>query len=90
MAKKSVPPLDNIVYYPRGTRVLWNGEPGVVHDVVIKPFDKYEVGYDIMLDSQTRKNEPEVDNAGYHDLVFEETGEKSTEGEYVEPLKKLE
>lgn len=90
MAKKSVPPLDNIVYYPVNTRVLWNGEPGFVHSLDIKPFDEYEIGYNITLDSQTRKNEPQIDNASYHELVFENTKEKSTDGKYVPPLKKLE
>lgn len=90
MAKKSVPPLNNIVYYPVKTRVLWNGEPGFVHSLVIKPYEEYEVGYNIVLDSQTRKNEPEIDNSGYHELVFEDTGEKSTDGKYVPPLNKLE
>lgn len=29
-------------------------------------------------------------NSGYHELMFEGTKEKSTHGEYVEPLKELE
>lgn len=91
MVKKSLPPLDNIVYYPRGTRVLWNGKPGVVHRVVIKPKIKYQVGYDIILDSQSNEKDPiPKHNAGYDDLVLESTGEKSTDGEYVKPLEKVE
>ena len=83
--------MDNIVYYPRNTRVRWNGEPGVVHDVVIKPHYEYEVGYDILLDSQINEKKPDIiHNSGYHELVFEDTGKKSTDGKYVEPLKELE
>lgn len=91
MAKKSVPPLNNIVYYPVGTRVLYNGEPGVVDSLVIKPRIEYEVGYNILLDSQISEKEPEIrDNSSYDELVLEKTEKKSTDGEYVAPLEKVE
>jgi hypothetical protein len=77
-------PLDNIVYYPPRTRVLWRGEPGVVFDLHIKSYE-YEVGYDIRLDSQKSKEEPRIYNSGYHELVLEDTGKKSTDGYRVEP-----
>ena len=84
MPKKRVPPLDNIVYYRRGTRVLWNGKPGVVDGLHIKSYE-YEVGYDIILDGQSSKKEREIYNSSYHELVFEDTGKKSTDGYRVEP-----
>lgn len=86
--KKKVPPLDNIVYYSPGTRILWNGEPGVVDGLHIKPYP-YQVGYDIVLDSQTRKNEPEIGNSGYNELVLEDSGLKSTDGYKVEPCEPM-
>jgi len=79
-----VPPFDNVVYYPPGTRVYWRRHPGLVHSLEIKPYD-YEVGYNIVLDSQSNQNEPEVTNAGYDELVLEKTGIPSTEGYEVEP-----
>ena len=82
--KNKVPPLDNIVYYSPGTRVLWNGEPGVVHSLHLKSYP-YEVGYNIVLDSQKRKNEPEIGNSGYSELVLEESRVRSTEGYYIDP-----
>ncbi|MBE9183978.1 hypothetical protein IQ270_04375 [Microcoleus sp. LEGE 07076] len=91
MAKKSVPPLDNIVYYPRGIRVLWNDEPGVVDRVVIKPQYEDQVRYDILLDSEIYEEEPDIKrNSSYHELVEERTGKKRTDGQYVEPLKEVE
>ncbi|MEA5554191.1 GIY-YIG nuclease family protein [Anabaena cylindrica UHCC 0172] len=33
---EQIPPLDNIVYYRPGTRVLWRNQPGFVHSLVIK------------------------------------------------------
>jgi hypothetical protein len=80
-----VPPFDNIVYYPPGTRVLWHGQPGFVHDLVIKR-QRFEIGYDIVLDAQTCQDTPEVTNSGYDELVLEETGLPSNEGYEVPPL----
>lgn len=79
-----VPPLDNIVYYAPNTRVLWLNKPGIVSSLVVKAY-KYEVGYNIVLDSQDYKNEPEVTNSGYDELVLEETGMPSTVGYEIEP-----
>lgn len=83
---EKVPPFDNIVYYPVGTRVLWREQKGIVHSLDIKPY-KYEVGYNIILDTQIDKNEPDILNSGYDELVLEETGEPQTEGYEVEPIK---
>lgn len=80
-----VPPFDNIVYYPPGTRVLWGEQPGVVHSLVIMPY-KYEVGYNIVIDAQSCRDEPEITNSGYNELVLEESGVPSTEGYEVEPV----
>lgn len=80
-----VPPFDNIVYYPPGTRVLWREQPGVVHSLVIKPY-KYEVGYNIVMDDQSCRDEPDITNSGYNELVLEESGVPSTEGYEVEPV----
>lgn len=82
---ESIPPLDNIVYYPVGTRVLWRKQPGVVHSLVIKTY-KYEVGYNILLDTQDRKDQPEVTNSGYSELILESTGKPSLDGDKVEPI----
>jgi hypothetical protein len=76
MTKKKVLPLDNVIYYPPRTRVLWNGEPGFVHSYHRKNYD-YEVGYNIVLDSQTFKAQPDILNSSYHELVLEDTGLKS-------------
>ncbi len=81
---EQVPPVDNIVYYPRGTRVLWRDQPGIVHSLVIKPY-KYEVGYNILLDTQSCIDEPEVLNSGYNELILENTRIPSMEGYEVEP-----
>ncbi|MBD0344566.1 MAG: GIY-YIG nuclease family protein [Coleofasciculus sp. Co-bin14] len=80
-----VPPFDNIVYYSPGSRVRWRNQPGVVHSLVVKSY-KYEVGYNITLDTQDCRDEPEVTNSGYDELVLEETGMPSTEGYEVEPV----
>lgn len=80
---EQIPPLDNVVYYPPSTRVLWRNQPGVVHSLVVKSY-KYEVGYNVVLDSQSCRDEPEVINSGYDELVFEETGTLSMEGDEVE------
>lgn len=77
-------PLENIVYYAANTRVLWVDQPGVVHSLVVKPY-KYQIGYNILLDSQTSGEAPEVTNAGYEELVLEATKEKSTDGYEVPP-----
>jgi hypothetical protein len=80
---EQVLPLDNVAYYPPGTRILWHSQPGTVHSLVVKPY-KYEVGYNILLDSQGYRDEPEVTNSGYHELVLEETGIPSIEGCQIE------
>jgi Meiotically up-regulated gene 113 len=82
---EQVPPLDNVVYYPSGTRVLWRKQPGIVHSLVIKSY-KYEVGYNVVLDNQSDKNDPEVINAGYNELVLEDSAMPSIEGYEVEPI----
>jgi ribosomal protein L24E len=82
---KQVSPLDNIVYYPIGTRVLWCNRPGIVHSLVIKSY-KCEIGYNIVLDTQTCKDEPEVTNSGYAELILEDAGIPSTEGYEIEPV----
>lgn len=78
------PPLDNVVYYARGTRVLWHSQPGTIHSLVIRPYE-YEIGYNVVLDSQSDKNEPEVTNSGYDELVLEETQTPSLDGYRVNP-----
>ena len=70
-------PLKNVVYYDVGRRVLWQGQPGMVCGLVKKDYD-LEVGYNILLDSQSDKSAPEVTNAGYDELVRESTGKPST------------
>lgn len=80
-----VPPLDNIVYYPPSTRVLWRNQPGIVHSLVIKSY-KHEVGYNIVLDSQSCRDEPEVTNSGYDELILEDARIPSVEGYEVEPV----
>lgn len=82
---EQVPPLDNIVYYALGTRVLWRNQPGIVHSLVIKSY-KYEVGYNILLDTQSCIDEPEVTNSGYNELILENTRIPSIEGYEVEPV----
>ena len=82
---EQVPPMDNVVYYPSGTRVLWRSQPGVVHSLVIKPY-KYEVGYNIVLDTQVDKDDPEVTNSGYGELVLEDSKLPSIQGYKVEPI----
>lgn len=77
-------PIDNIVYYAPSTRVLWRNQPGTIHSLVIKPY-KFQVGYNIVLDSQTDKGNPEVDNSDYDELVLEENGKASLEGYEIEP-----
>jgi hypothetical protein len=77
-------PIDNIVYYAPNTRVLWRNQSGTIHSLVIKPY-KFQVGYNIVLDSQTDKCSPEVDNSGYDELVLEENGKASLEGYEIEP-----
>ncbi|QLE51761.1 GIY-YIG nuclease family protein [Nostoc sp. C057] len=83
---EQVPPLNNVVYYPPGTRVLWRNQPGIVHSLVIKSY-KYEVGYNIILDSQNYRDDPEVSNSGYDELILEDVGIPSKEGYEVEPIK---
>ncbi len=78
-----VPPFENVVYYQPGTRVLWNGSPGTVSSLDVKPY-KYEVGYNILLDKQGPNEYVEITNAAYSELCLEETGEKSTEGYEVD------
>ena len=63
-------PLDNVVYYHPGTRVLWRNRPGIVHSLVIKTY-KYQVGYNILLDTQSSTDEPKVLNSSYGELVLE-------------------
>lgn len=82
---EQIPPLENVVYYPLGTRVLWCNQLGIVHSLVIKSY-RYEVGYSVVLDNQTNKDEPEVINSGYDELVLEGSGLRSIEGCEVEPI----
>lgn len=72
-------PLDNVVYYHPGTRVLWCNRPGIVHSLVIKTY-KYQVGYNILLDTQSSTDEPKVLNSSYGELVLEDSGIPSQEG----------
>jgi len=83
---EQIPPLDNVVYYPPGTRVLWRDQSGFVHSLVIKSY-KYEVGYNVVLDTQPDKDDPEVINSGYDELVLEDSAMLSIEGCEVEPIK---
>ena len=81
---QQVPPLYNIVYYTPNTRVIWRNKPGIVHSLVVNSY-RYEVGYNIVLDSQDCKNNPEVNNSSYNELILEETGMPSTAGYEIEP-----
>lgn len=80
-----VPPLDNVVYYAPDTRVLWRNQPGIIHSLVVKPY-KYEVGYNVLLDVQGSRDEPEVTNSSYDELTLEEAGIPSIEGYEVKPV----
>lgn len=82
---EQIPPLDNIVYYPPGTRVLWRNQPGIIHSLVVKAY-RYEVGYNVVLDTQPDKGDPEVTNSGYDELVLEGSTLPSIEGCEVEPI----
>ena len=83
---EQVSPLDNVVYYSHNTRVLWRNQLGIVHSLVVKPY-KYEIGYNIILDTQACRDAPAVCNSGYDELVLEATGMPSIEGYNVEPIK---
>jgi hypothetical protein len=82
---EQVLPLNNVVYYSPGTRVLWRNQPGTIHSLVIKSY-KYEVGYNIVLDTQNCRDEPEINNSSYDELILEGDGMPSVEGYEVDPV----
>ena len=47
--------------------------------LVIKTY-KYQVGYNILLDTQSSTDEPKVLNSSYGELVLEDSGIPSQEG----------
>ncbi|MEA5554469.1 hypothetical protein VB713_26390, partial [Anabaena cylindrica UHCC 0172] len=55
------------------------------HPVRIKTYN-YEIGYNIVLDSQNRKDRANITNSGYDQLVLEDTGRPNIEGYEVPPI----